>query len=188
MAFNMSYWVEVRLTRCSIGRRIRKHIRPKRNLIHINGDNTAAAGNQTCVVSVQERRKPLEWTVFFLNKPERGHWWTYLIKKGYRHVFAMAYDTNHGCWLCVDPASDALFIQVLTDNEAQKIWAHGFALGQLILAVPPSGVRITVRPLSVYNCVAVIRRLLCVAGFIVTPWQLAKKLLAGEHTVVYRRE
>lgn len=125
--------------------------------------------------------------MFFLNQPARGRWWSRLTKRGYKHVFAMAYDINHSCWLYVDAMSDGLAIQTLTDEEAQKIWAHGFRLGELILAVPPSSVRMSITPFSVYNCVSVIRRLLCVGGFIVTPWQLAKKLMQGEHTVIFRR-
>lgn len=57
-----------------------------------------------------------------MDKPDEMHrWWDLFTTKGYRHVAAYGYSTDHDVWVVVDPQHKITLVQVL-DHDGIGVW------------------------------------------------------------------
>lgn len=100
--------------------------------------------------------------------------WLRLLKPGFRHCFVLL---DAGCcWVRFDPLATAAEIALLPAADAEALAAALRAQGLTIVAATP---RRPLRPLppGPWSCVEAVKRLLGLrAPFLLTPWQLYRRL------------
>ena len=117
---------------------------------------------------------PAAWAVFTGQTELR---WLKLLKPGFRHCFVLLNDGRH--WITIDPLSP--FMEVAVQPVGADFDLPGW-LSQQGLIVAKTRVRRGLArpaPWSLFTCVEAVKRVLGIhARFIVTPWQLYRRLAA----------
>lgn len=114
---------------------------------------------------------PAAWWIEF-HDPDPAHWWMRFTEKGFGHCSAFAL-LDSG-WQVVDCVSDGLKVYWLDGrHDLVEFWR---SRGALVLVANARA-----RPLGnlrgPLTCVSVVKALLGVRGFSVTPFQLCRRLM-----------
>jgi len=72
------------------------------------------------------------WYVAFHGSVQ-PRWWARLLRPGFQHCFAFAWDEAAGRWLVVNHALEASFVRALTVAESGVLWANLHAMGATVL-------------------------------------------------------
>lgn len=124
----------------------------------------------------------VEWIVIFADRPPGNRrWWHWFTCKGFAHVCATTYDPLHGLWLFVDWNMYNLEPKVLGEAEADILFSLMYEGATFLRYTSHRPKRATTRSVCLY-CVSMIKHLLGVKSFAVTPYQLfcALKKNGGE--------
>lgn len=121
---------------------------------------------------------PLEWYIAFVcpteDKPRR--WWHAWMKGPYDHCFAFGY-VPHKAWVLVDWSSQGLMVRLLEPKEIGALVVEIYRANGLILGHAAVVDNIVMPRLPIY-CVSMVKQLLGLRSFAVTPTQLAGELQA----------
>jgi len=113
------------------------------------------------------------WLVF--RKGE--HWYTRLLKRGYGHVYVVTNDGNQ--WMQLDPVSTNLspyIYDIPVDSNLPKYLANrGFKVIKVVLNELDSK-RSILRPFLLLTCVEVVKYIIGLRAWCLTPYGLYKKL------------
>ena len=119
--------------------------------------------------------KPLEWWyVAFVDAQATP--WHRLMKRGFRHCYAFAWDEAADRWVILEPGFDGVYLRPVRDEIVAALWAQLAREGAHVLLARGEGHRMQ-RPRLLLTCVTAIAALLalrrCCA---VSPWQLYRTL------------
>lgn len=108
-----------------------------------------------------------------------GLWWLRLLKPGFRHCF-IALSTPEA-WVVIDPQSDRTDVTVVPAGPDYDLAAFYRGIGLVVVTCAPPGRVRRAAPWRPYSCVEAVKRILGIhAGFILTPWQLYRRLTVQE--------
>lgn len=105
--------------------------------------------------------------------------WLHWLRRGYRHCFIAV--RSGSSWVICDPLSHRTDLAVVRDFSTRELadWyrSHGLRVVQTrILPAPPRPA-----PIRPYTCVEAVKRVLGMhAPWILTPWQLYRRLYGSE--------
>lgn len=101
-------------------------------------------------------------------------WWLHLLRPGFRHCFVLV-RIDSG-WLLLDPLSHRIALALLPAGADPA--AHYRALGHVTLTVPVALPPRRPAPFAPFTCVEAVKRVLGLHDrFVLTPWQLFRRLL-----------
>jgi hypothetical protein len=104
--------------------------------------------------------------------------WLRWLKPGYRHCFVAVDDGVE--WLTVDPLLHRLEIRASGLPSDFDLAAEYRRLALEVIEVVPGAVPLRRAPLGLFTCVETAKRLLGIrAPWVLTPWQLRRRLLAA---------
>lgn len=109
--------------------------------------------------------------------------WLRLLKPGFRHVFVALRDGPH--WVTLDPLSPHMEV-VVQDLPPGFDLARWFRdRGLTVVETVPDRSRRTPAPWAPFTCVEAVKRVLGLhAPFILTPWQLYRRLTVPDRAAV----
>lgn len=117
-----------------------------------------------------------EWFVVFIHADSAA--WHYVLRRGFRHVYAFGYDAPAGRWLVFDAAFDGFYIRAFDGDTIDALVRGVAAGGGTILKAKTEAHRVK-RPLLFATCVTAIARLLGLPGACaLSPYGLYRTLLA----------
>lgn len=133
-----------------------------------------------------------DWLIIFIDKEEPNAWWDYFFhtRKGFKHVFAMAYQPGSYHWLFMDWTSKYLQFWMYHPERANDVikWAKNSA-NATIVSYRPTKQKNSVFNVPVLYCTEAIKHLLGLKKFFIwTPWQLYKYLMRTGGTEIHRGE
>lgn len=118
-------------------------------------------------------REPFFWIVAFYDPDPRRHWWDLFTRPGFRHVTAFGWITGTETWLMLDWSRAGLAVLALTPAEVDRFVAMASVNRGRFLKVRPGDRRIgRRRAVALSYCVPVVKHLLGLRFFALTPWQL----------------
>ncbi|MBP2313382.1 hypothetical protein [Azospirillum soli] len=115
---------------------------------------------------------PRAWVVF---RGDAELWWLRLLKPGFRHCLALLNDGRR--WVMVDPLATFMDVAVLDVAPGWDLpgWFRG--QGMEVVAAPVRRGLTRPAPWGPFTCVEAVKRVLGLhAPFVVTPWQLYRRL------------
>lgn len=115
---------------------------------------------------------PTAWVVFC---GQAELWWLRLLRPGFRHCFVALHDGRH--WVVVDPLAPFTDVAVLDLPPAYDLpgWFRGLGLTVVRARLRRGLVRPA--PWGPFTCVEAVKRVLGLhAPFVLTPWQLYRRL------------
>ena len=126
-------------------------------------------------MSISDCGRPLEaWYVAFVDAQPTP--WHRLMKPGFRHCYAFAWDSAADRWVVLEPGFDGVYLRPVRDEVIGLLWARLAADGSRVLLARSEGHRM-LRPRLLLTCVTAVAALLalrrCCA---VSPWQLYRTL------------
>lgn len=99
-----------------------------------------------------------------------------LMKRGFRHVFAMTYVADRDFWLFVEWTSYRMHVEILDGEQSDAVFARCRRECTLVEApvvnMPPS----CATPMVPVYCVSYVKQLIGLRGMIWTPFQLFRAL------------
>jgi hypothetical protein len=112
----------------------------------------------------------------FFGENGSGLWWMRFLKKGFRHCFVALHDGWR--WIIVDQLLHRTHVAVPpVDNGfdlAAQLREKGYTVVACEVRTPP----LKMAPIAISTCVEGVKRVLGIHNrWIVTPWQLYKKLI-----------
>lgn len=117
---------------------------------------------------------PHEWLVFFCDG--RGAWWDRFLRRGYRHVSAVAYVHDLRAWVFYDPRKEQTMLRLVPEGpEAHDELSQLLASATAVLRMKPRADRGFGVPL--FCCVAAIKALLGIRSCALGPYGLYRHLL-----------
>lgn len=133
------------------------------------------------------RRSAAPWTitrstdvralVVFHDSFERAHWMSRFMKPGFWHCFVCM--ERDGLWIKVDGESGLPVVQYLTQSEGFDLAGFYRDQGFTVVETEQRGSAV-ISPLALRNCVGMVKALLCIRSFAVTPWGLYRHLTRNE--------
>lgn len=100
--------------------------------------------------------------------------WLKILKRGFRHCLVIWHDGRN--WICVDPLSHVLDIQVIEKNGLDMptlMREQGHVVVRTYRKAP-----LKIAPPDILSCVSLVKRALGIHKFsIITPWQLYRHLV-----------
>ncbi len=99
-----------------------------------------------------------EWFVAFVDYG-CNLWWHRFCRKGFRHVFAFAYDPSAGVWILFDPTLEGFVLRALPGHAIDRMVAEIWSRDGRILRARAQG-KAPARPRLFATCVTVIAHLL----------------------------
>ena len=126
------------------------------------------------------------WFVVFCDFG-RNLWWHRFTNKGFRHVFAFAFDTNTCTWIVFDPTLEGFVVRPIPRSVVDDMIADLMLRNATILKcrVEGKGPR---RPRLFATCVTVISHLLGLPGCAVRPIGLYRMLLKRGAVPAFERQ
>ena len=134
-----------------------------------------------------------DWLVVFTDgNTNRKYWWDYVFhtRKGFRHVFAIAYQPGSYHWILVDWTSKYMQTWIYHPERAKDVinWAKN-EKNATIVSYRPRQDKNSVFNVPVLYCTEAIKHLLGIKRFFVwTPWQLYKYLMSTGGNEIHRGE
>jgi hypothetical protein len=103
--------------------------------------------------------------------------WLKILKKGYRHCYVLLNDGEH--WISLDPLS--CHTEIMVHHIAPEFDLSGWlALRDLTVIPAEIKPKTSQAPIGFYSCVEAVKHVLGLHNpWIITPWQLYKKLRKG---------
>jgi hypothetical protein len=126
-------------------------------------------------VTVPTPASPRAWVVFSGAAELR---WLRLLRPGFRHCFVALDDGRH--WVVVDPLAPFTDVSVLDVPAGWDVpgWFRG--LGMTVVPAPVRRGLTRPAPWAPFTCVEAVKRVLGLhAPFVLTPWQLYRRLTAA---------
>lgn len=137
-----------------------------------NGGTDASGAHEIRVAA------PLYVRALVVFSGRTGVRWLRWLKPGYRHCFVAVDDGIE--WLTVDPLLHRLEVRASGLPSAFDLAAEYRRLALDVIEVVPAAVPLRRAPLGLFTCVETAKRLLGVrARWVLTPWQLRRRLLAA---------
>jgi len=100
------------------------------------------------------------------------HWMDPLLKEGFKHCFAVV--DNAGYMICVDGKAGKPDVEVVCGSDYDL---KGFYVKQGFTVVEVGGGLPTICPLTLSNCVGMVKSVLGIRAFLaITPYQLYRRL------------
>ena len=132
-----------------------------------------------------------DWLVIFLDNDEK-YWWDHVFRtrKGFRHVFAMAYQPGSYHWIMVDWTAKYMQTWIYHPERAHDVikWAKE-SRNATVVTYRPRKDKNSVFNVPVLYCTEAIKHLLGIKKFFMwTPWQLYKYLLQTGGNEIHRGE
>ena len=115
---------------------------------------------------------PRAWVVFC---GQAELWWLRVLRPGFRHCFVALNDGGH--WVVVDPLAPFTDVAVLGLPAEYDLpdWFRG--LGMIVVPAPLRRGLTRPAPWGAFTCVEAVKRVLGLhAPFVLTPWQLYRRL------------
>lgn len=114
------------------------------------------------------------WVVF---SGETDLPWLRLLKPGFRHCFILMNDGRH--WVSIDPLANHTEVKVHHVPPTFDLPQWLADRGQRVVAAPVCRTRRRAAPIGFFTCVEAVKRVLGLHdGFVMTPWQLYRRLVA----------
>ena len=139
----------------------------------------------------QDEPPEFDWMVIFTDREELK-WWDYLYpihtRKGFRHCFALGYQPGSYHWIMLDWTSSHLQLWIYHPLQAKAVmsWAKNRP-ETTIVSYRPKKNKGSVFSFRILYCVEAIKRLLSIRGFfVITPYQLFKKIMGSGGTIIYQ--
>ncbi|HYD65520.1 hypothetical protein [Azospirillum sp.] len=115
---------------------------------------------------------PRAWVVF---SGAAELWWLRLLRPGFRHCFVALDDGRH--WVVVDPLAPFTDVAVLGVPAGWDVPGWFRSLGMTVVAAPVRRGLTRPAPWGPFTCVEAVKRVLGLhAPFVLTPWQLYRRL------------
>jgi len=115
---------------------------------------------------------PRAWVVF---SGVSELWWLRLLRPGFRHCFVALDDGRH--WVVVDPLAPFTDVAVLGVPPGWDVPGWFRDLGMTVVAAPVRRGLTRPAPWGPFTCVEAVKRVLGLhAPFVLTPWQLYRRL------------
>lgn len=116
------------------------------------------------------------WVVFC---GEAELWWLKLLRPGFRHCFVMLNDGRH--WVVIDPLAPFTEVSVPAVPPGYDLPGWFRRLGLVAVPARLDHDRRRPAPWGPFTCVEAVKRVLGLhAPFVVTPWQLYRRLTRAE--------
>lgn len=115
------------------------------------------------------------WFVAFV-ETSAPVWWQRLLKPGFRHCLAFAWDHTAGRWLVLNPLFDAVVLRALDDDGFAGFLADLKARRPRIV-LARAGVARVARPRLLMTCVSAIAAILGLRLCALTPYALYRTLV-----------
>lgn len=125
------------------------------------------------------------WYVAFVDYG-RNLWWHRFTRRGFRHVFAFAFDTLTGTWIVFDPTLEGFVVRPLTRSQVDAMIAEVMLVQGRILKCRFEG-RAPRRPRLFATCVTTLIHLLGLPCCAVRPDGLYRFLLKRGAVPVFER-
>lgn len=114
------------------------------------------------------------WVVF---SGETDLPWLRMLKPGFRHCFVLMNDGRH--WVSIDPLANHTEVTVHHVPASFDLPKWLADRGQKVVTAPVCRTRRNVAPVGLFTCVEAVKRVLGLHdGFVFTPWQLYRRLIA----------
>jgi hypothetical protein len=126
------------------------------------------------------------WMVAFVDYG-RNLWWHRFTNRGFRHVFAFAYDTTTGTWIVFDPTLEGFIVRPLPRSAVDAMIADLMLRDAVILKCKAEG-KSPRRPRLFATCVTVVSHLLGLPGCAVRPYGLYRMLLKRGAVPAFERQ
>ena len=98
-----------------------------------------------------------------------------LLKPGFRHVRAFAFDPISGAWITFDPGWDGIVIRAITNpKKVERMIIHAYIKGPVLYCKVVG--KTVLKPRFIMACTSQICHLLGVDLFVHTPWRLFRAL------------
>lgn len=102
------------------------------------------------------------------------HWLDCLLEPGFRHVF-VAILTENGYWIELDGRAGVMYTEVMTGADFD-LKSHYEELGHTVVETEQS-THPRSRPLEFTNCVGLVKAVLGIKSWAITPFQLYKYMI-----------
>ena len=119
----------------------------------------------------------------FSHDPRLKHWYVAFgetnlsrpiwkcLKKGFRHVWAFAFDAQAGSWIVFDPGWDGMVVRVVSrPEEVDRMFAKAYRGGPVLYV--EAGKKMVLRPRFLLTCSSQICGLIGLNLFVHTPWRM----------------
>lgn len=104
--------------------------------------------------------------------------WLRLLRPGFRHCFAFAWDDVGGRWIVANLAFDGAFVRALTADEGGALWANLAAMGATVVLARAENAG-PKRPRLLGTCNTVVEAMLGLPGpCALSPYRLWAKLVS----------
>lgn len=125
-------------------------------------------------------REPRDVLVLFCASVRTAPWWfafwkRWLGKPGYHHVLAAWFDPSTGVWVVIDPLYGNIEVRTLGPRHGVADILRMWPATEAVHVRTPIGGGAD-RHRGLMTCVAVVKSLLGIGGWAVTPWQLRRQL------------
>lgn len=106
---------------------------------------------------------------------EGASWWSRLLKPGFIHCFVLLQDMH---WVKIEGRHGAVRVTQLGEHQSGNVVSHYRAQGAIVVEtiVYAKSVR---APFVARTCVGLVKAMLGIKSFSLTPWQLYKHLTRG---------
>ena len=135
---------------------------------------------------------PREWLVCFYDPVKgRRRWWYRFAKPGFRHCNAIAYLAELDRWLVADWGYQGHAIYLLSAEEIRPVFTALMVQGKVLrYRTAAFDNRRDLRVLTEWplHCVAMVRNLLGIRRWCLTPWQLFCALRAASASPMFEPE
>jgi hypothetical protein len=115
------------------------------------------------------------WFVAFVETPAPV-WWQRLLKPGFRHCLAFAWDREAARWLVLNPLFDAVILRALDDDGFAAFLAQLKARRPRVVLARMGSARVA-RPRFLMTCVSAIAAILGLRLCALTPYALYRTLV-----------
>jgi len=127
------------------------------------------------VTVVQDQIPDIDGVALIVFSGETDIRWLRLLKRGFRHCFACVY--THGQWVFYDPLAHMTSLSVCTGMDSVDLEFWFRQQGYRVVRTTLQPVRQKKCPPALFTCVEAVKRLLGIQDlFVLTPWQLFKRL------------
>lgn len=133
--------------------------------------------------------EPAEWYIaFYDTRAQEGRrWWHWFTRPGFGHCCAFGYVRATETWILIDWTAEGLSVQALRGETVDALIVESVSRGVVLAARPcPGGTRSGLR-LPVLYCVPMVKHLLGLDSWAVTPWQLFCELKRRGCPVMFSR-